>query len=103
MHVALDWPKFCFAVWNEPNDEVQRKLFGTVAIDGKELLSYCLWHETLSNQEIQEWDAFVLTLKPDESPLARLKNFRFSNQAANQSLIAPGVEVILGALKRSRS
>jgi hypothetical protein len=103
IHVALDWPKFCFAVWNEPNEETQKKLFGTVAVNDKELLNYCIWYQALTSQEKQEWDAFVPTLKSDQPSRARLSAFRFSNEPANKNLgnrlAAPGVEVIFAAFK----
>jgi hypothetical protein len=103
IHPSLDWPKFCFAVWNEPNEEAQKKLFGTVAINDKELLKYCIWYEGLSSQEKLEWDAFVPTLKSDQPSRERLKAFRFSDEPANKNLgnrlAAPGVEVILAAFK----
>ena len=76
-----DWPTLCFAAWDEPNEEGQKPIFGSVGLTGGELLQYCLWYQGLSGLEKKEWDAFLATVKKGQ-PASRVNAFRFSNEPA---------------------
>jgi len=81
-HQPTGWPVFCFAVWDEPNDEAQARLFGASTLRGERLLEYALWHGGLTSQEQQEWNAFAATLGPDAASKERLRAFRFFGEPA---------------------
>ncbi len=93
-----DWPTLCFAAWDEPHEQGQKPIFGSVALTGGELLKYCLWYQGLSGLEQKEWDAFLPTVK--DQPASRLNAFRFSNEPAEHpsdpSAATEGITIITG-------
>jgi hypothetical protein len=95
-----DWPTLCFAAWDEPNQDGQKPIFGSVGLTGGELLKYCLWYQGLSELEKKEWDAFLPTVK--DQLASSLKAFRFSNERAEppsyESAAAEGATIISGVL-----
>jgi hypothetical protein len=99
---AFQWPTLCFAAWDEPNEEQQKKQFGNVGLIGDALLNYCTWYAGLSALEKREWDAFLPTVKKGEMPSMRLRTFRFSNEAAKiqnyQRVADDGVSIIEGVI-----
>jgi hypothetical protein len=103
----FNWPTFCFAVWDEPKDASQRRLFGKVAMEGDTLFQYCIWYQGLTVPERQQWDAFVATLKPDNESRERLKRFRFAEDRAvtdeSNSRAADGINALTHALNASHS
>jgi hypothetical protein len=96
-----DWPTLCFAAWDEPNEEGQKPIFGSVGLTGQELLTYCLWYQGLSGLEKKEWDAFLATVKRGQ-PASRLNGFRFTNEPPAKpsylSVANGGVTIIGGVL-----
>jgi len=96
-----DWPTLCFAAWDEPNEQGQKPIFGSVGLTGGELLKYCLWYQGLSGLEKKEWDAFLTSVQKGQPP-SRLQAFRFSNEPAErksyESAAADGATVITGVL-----
>jgi hypothetical protein len=95
---SFEWPTLCFAAWDEPNEEQQKKQFGNVGLTGDSLLDYCTWYAGLSALEKREWDLFLPTVKKGEGPAVRLKSFRFSNEQTKpknyQSVATDGASVI---------
>ncbi len=72
-------PAICYAAWTTPDDAFQKKRFGRTILDGKELLDYCLWYNSLTAEESTEWDAMIDQFKPgDDDSVAMMKAFRFS-------------------------
>jgi hypothetical protein len=98
----FEWPTLCFAAWDEPNEDRQKKQFGNVGLTGHALLDYCTWYTGLSALEKREWDAFLPTVKKGEGPAGRLKSFHFSNEPIErknyQSTAADGTSVIEGVI-----
>jgi hypothetical protein len=96
-----DWPTLCFAAWDEPNEEGQKPIFGSVGLTGGHLLNYCLWYQGLSGLEKKEWDAFLATVKPGQ-PASQVRAFRFSNEPAESqnylSVASGGTTLIIDAL-----
>jgi len=72
-------PAICYAVWAQPNVPFQTEHFGKVIVKDSDLLEYCLWRKSLTDQEAAEWDAIVDQLSPDdEYSIEALREFRFS-------------------------
>jgi hypothetical protein len=99
---SFEWPTLCFAAWDEPNEEQQKKQFGNVGLTGHALLDYCTWYAGLSALEKREWEAFLPSVKKGEQPAIRLKAFRFSNERADrkndQSVASDGAGIIQGVI-----
>ncbi|HET6327630.1 MAG TPA: hypothetical protein VFG04_23305 [Planctomycetaceae bacterium] len=76
---SFEWPALCFAVWDEPSDAEQKRIFGRIGLTGHHLLDYCLWYGGLSGLEKKEWEAFLPTIR-DNQPASRLKAFLFSGE-----------------------
>ncbi|MEX2285552.1 MAG: hypothetical protein WD648_00605 [Planctomycetaceae bacterium] len=99
----LNWPNFVFAIWDDPDANAQLRLFGSTAIQGKDLVDYCLWYHSLTADEKQQWETFVATLKPDSESRAKLKNFRFAGEPqkpkSGQPIANEGIKVLSKALK----
>ncbi len=98
-------PEVCYAVWCEPNEETQEKHFNDTVLLGENLLKYCLWYKSLSEEEAAEWDSLVETLGPDEDSFKRLEAFRFSDERAKPakpSYAQQAIELIKDALEREQ-
>ena len=70
-------PTIVYAAWCEPNEKEQRKRFGFVALDGKELSKYINWYRGLTAVEAARWDAMTERLHPSTDPQRVLQDFRF--------------------------
>ena len=98
-------PEVCYAVWCEPNAEIQKKHFGDTILIGENLLQYCLWYKSLSGEEAAQWDNLVETLGPDADSIKRLEAFRFSDERAKPgkpSYAQQAIELIKAALEREQ-
>ena len=71
-------PAFCSAVWSEPNAAFQELHFGMVVLQGGPLCEYVAWRKALTASQAEEWDRFIATLRPDDTLVARLTEFRFA-------------------------
>ncbi len=71
-------PQVLFAVWSEPNEQLQRQRFGEIVLTGQSLGEYCFWYAGLSPAEAKEWNTFVASLKPGKELVRRMRTFRFS-------------------------
>ena len=77
----VDLPNTLFAMWSDPLLTFQEKRFGRVLIAGENLADHCYWRRDLSDTYGDEWDEFVLTLKPGDELVQRLKDFKFEGEA----------------------
>ncbi|MHC4561294.1 MAG: hypothetical protein ACYS8X_00820 [Planctomycetota bacterium] len=76
-------PVIFFAYWAEPAEAFQQDRFGKVIVAGNDLWQYCLWRQSLSDEEAAEWEAAIDAFRPgDEASLVALKAFRFSGEPA---------------------
>jgi len=75
-------PPFCYAIWAEADVEFQRRHFGRIVLEGKDLVQYCLWHAGLSESQRRQWDEFARSVTPAENLSQRLKAFRFEEENA---------------------
>jgi len=100
-------PYSCYANWAMAAGDFQKAHLGKVAVAGDDLAQYCLWRGSQNEQRGSEWDAFLASLKPDNSLLSKLDAFRFTdetNQATNNesklvSLSTYPRELLKNALK----
>ncbi|MEQ8784705.1 MAG: hypothetical protein RIC55_00325 [Pirellulaceae bacterium] len=79
-------PTQFYAFWSEPRAAAQEAVFGRVVLDGKELGEYCLWYAGLSDDEAQQWDAFLATLRAGDALAEKIGTFRFSNEPPYDAL-----------------
>ncbi|MEZ5940341.1 MAG: hypothetical protein R3C18_03045 [Planctomycetaceae bacterium] len=83
-------PAFCYASWSFPNDEAQRRQFGRVILKGQPLGEYVMWRNSLTVGESVDWKLFLLSLKPEDDLIKRVKEFQFettdSSAGERQSL-----------------
>ncbi|MCJ7543130.1 MAG: hypothetical protein MUP47_00960 [Phycisphaerae bacterium] len=71
------FPTYFYAMWAVPDDRFQKKHFGTVFVEGQDLVMYCLWHESLRKEHAGQWDRFLATLKPANF-VHELEQFKFT-------------------------
>jgi len=82
---SVDWPGFCCAAWDDPDEQAQKQLLGKLGITQQSLFEYNLWYQSLSTLEKQEWDAFLPTLLGDAKYADRLEGFLFSDEPAGRT------------------
>jgi tRNA-Thr(GGU) m(6)t(6)A37 methyltransferase TsaA len=70
-------PFVCYATIGEPNDEFQKRHFGSVMLMDEQLLPYAFWYKGLSNEQKGEWDRFLVSLDPNEDVQSKVELFRF--------------------------
>ena len=75
-------PTFVYAYWSEPEAKFQKKHFGKLVLEGKNLGEYVLWRSGLGKLEGIKWDDFLKSLKPQKAPdlLERVAAFRFKGE-----------------------
>ena len=74
------WPTFAYAIWSEPNQEMQTRIFGKTVLSGEPLAEYCFWHQALSQTEAEHWEGFLSDLKPGNGQLELIKTFRLPDE-----------------------
>lgn len=72
-------PAFCWAFWADPDVAFQELHFGKVVLQGDSLCGYVIWRKSLTASQAEQWDQFVALLRPDDSLVSRLTEFRFSS------------------------
>jgi hypothetical protein len=96
-------PVMCYAMWATPDETQQRERFGQLVFKNAELLAYCLWHESLTDQQADEWDGLMNSLRPGPELGKQLAAFRFSGEPDNDdappSYAEPPVSMIREALE----
>jgi hypothetical protein len=95
-------PLLTFAIWDDPDEAAQTAIFGETVLRGHQLFDYCVWYRGLSEEERQEWDAFLDELPAGEELIEKLKGFHFKGEPAlddvNRRIANPAVEAILKGL-----
>ncbi len=77
---AANLPFTCYAAWAQPDEAFQKAHIGKVALQGDQLVQYCLWHCTLDAKRGAEWDDFLAGLKPGGAWYRKLEAFRFAGE-----------------------
>ncbi len=72
------WQTFFYAAWSTPNKQFQTAHFGKLVLKGENLAEYCLWREGLTQEDADEWDRFLLSLRPGTELTTQLSSFRFT-------------------------
>lgn len=73
-------PTLLFALWAQPNEQIQHDRFGKTILDNKELAAYCLWHRGLNQQEADQWESLLASFSPGGQTIKQLEKFRFSHE-----------------------
>jgi len=73
-------PEIAYAVWTDPADAAQLKLLGRVALRGQSLFGYCMWRNSLTQDELQQWSKFLNSTEPADEFMQRLEKFRFAGE-----------------------
>lgn len=95
---AARLPVFCFANWTQPDEGFQREHFGRVALNGDELLKYCLWRGGLHVALADEWEKLLTSCRPGGELTNRLAAFEFS-VPGNTNAAALGKKLLHAALE----
>ncbi len=77
---SFSFPAMLFALWCEPNNQVQQDRFGKIIFDGEALAQYCVWHRGLDEHETEQWETFLSGAAPNAKFVKQLKAFRFSHE-----------------------
>jgi hypothetical protein len=100
--LSREWPGFCCAAWDDPNEQAQKQLLGAAGITRDRLLNYNLWYEGLSSREKQDWDTFLPTVRGDAKYADRLKAFAFFDEPGgrkgSERLASDGANAVLQVL-----
>lgn len=72
-------PTFFYAVWAVPDEDFQKKHFGTVFLEGQDLVEYCLWYKSLGKEHTAQWGRFLVSLNP-KNVVQKLENFKFTGR-----------------------
>jgi len=72
-------PAVCSAVWAEPDVAFQELHFGKVVLQGESLGEYVFWRKALTATQAEEWDQFLAVLRPNDTLVSQLIEFRFSS------------------------
>ncbi len=75
---GCETPQLLYASWAEPDEAFQKEHLGRVMLEGERLAQYVVWRAGLSATQRREWSAFIADLRPGESLVGELKQFRFS-------------------------
>lgn len=99
------YPLLAFALWAQPDKQVQVKHFGRVVLDEHSLSHYCVWYHGLDEGESKQWDSFLDTITPDSDFKSVLQMFRFEHEPpaiegddSNKDLAGSVRSLILGGL-----
>jgi hypothetical protein len=79
---ASHFPFFCYASWAQADRQFQKRHFGRMILAGDSLTRYCLWRGSLDQQDGDEWDAFVASLRPGPGLAEKIEAFRFIGEPA---------------------
>jgi len=94
----IELPASSFAFWVEPAAEFQEQLFGSIVIDGEELVEYALWSNSLSPKQRTEWELLLKNLDEKSDAIDELQIFRFSDQPQSSTAVYSGVRELLSQL-----
>lgn len=71
-------PVICYASWSDADKQFQTAHFGGVILNGDALAQYCVWRNTLNDNEAREWESFLSGLPSGQGLKKGLEAFRFS-------------------------
>jgi len=94
----IELPASFFAFWVKPATEFQEQLFGSIVIDGEELVEYALWSNSLSPNQRVEWETLLKNLDAKSNAVNELEHFRFSDHPQGTTVIYSGVRHLLRQL-----
>jgi hypothetical protein len=78
-------PETCYALWVQANIEAQQAHFGKLALEGVDLLHYCMWYTNLPGPQKQDWDALLARLNGGPAVLDTLKQAQEAVEPASQA------------------
>ena len=81
-------PGNVFAMWAEPDTEVQQRHFGTVLLEDEALGRYCVWYQALTDSRREEWDDFIASLAPGPGLRDAVRAFRFTDDPPGEASAA---------------
>lgn len=68
-------PVNCYAVWCKPDAMFQKLRFGKTMLEGKELVAYCIWRQSLTQSEGDRWDRMLMECKAGDDVVGKLTRF----------------------------
>ena len=97
-------PTYFYSSWSSPDKKFQEEHFGRVIISDEALAQYCIWQKGLDEKRAKEWNAFIVSLKPDQDIEKLVGVFCFSDdtQTEEYDLAEKPRELILAGLKEKK-
>jgi hypothetical protein len=99
-------PPIFYAVWDDPDEERQKRNLGAIALHGEALMAFCIWYRGLTAAERDEWDSFIDGLRPGPELQKALNDFHFTHEPdsreKDQRLASATVAAILKGLNERR-
>lgn len=97
-------PTYFYSSWSIPDKKFQEEHFGRVILSDEVLAEYCIWQKGLDEKRGKEWNAFIVSLKPDQDIKKLVGVFRFSDdtQTEEADLAEKPRELILAGLKEKK-
>ncbi len=92
----LQAPAICYALWVEPNENIQKKQFGKVFLNGKDLMTYIAWSKGLTVDEAAQWNGFLKTLT--NKNIESLLEFKFKGDEKPAYLEHPVIRTFYRAV-----
>ncbi len=66
-------PAMMFAAWSLPSEDFQEKCFGETILTGEPLAQFVYWYRGLSDEQRQQYDAFLDTLAPGSGLVEKIE------------------------------
>lgn len=97
-------PTYFYSSWSIPDKKFQEEHFGRVILSDEALAEYCMWQKGLDEKRAKEWNAFILSLKPEQDIEKLVGVFRFSDDTETEEddLAEKPRELILAGLKEKK-
>ena len=74
-----EFPRMFYAIWVEPNLNLQISLFQETKVNGRDLADFCLWFHTLADEEKAELSDFLYSLKGSPFIEETLADFKLTS------------------------
>jgi len=88
------YPTLLYAIWSQPDELFQTKLFGKVILKDNALGEYCLWQKALNQDEEIAWQHFLIELKPGKNLLSQITDYSFTEP---HKILDEGRKILLKA------
>ncbi len=98
---AIELPASLFAFWVVPAADFQEQRFGTIVIDGEDLVEYALWSNSLSLKQRTEWEMLLEGLDAESDAVDELRNFRFGDDKEGLGTHYDGIRDLFIQLRNS--